>query len=120
METIALFSKLVTTKDGKKFNRYYARFGTDFKKTINVNLTKDCLKRLNKEAIDFPYEIKVTDDCYFISKEVSREGKALLNKEGKPYLVLVLKDYKDINAFDTSVLDNGVRLSDLDSGEYPF
>lgn len=77
-------------------------------KSIRVRFAKNTTSL--KERKDFPLLLTLLPTDYFITNEKTKDGKPILNKEGKPIKVVVLTNYQEL----TSLAKPSLSLYDLD------
>ena len=72
VETLILFKTKGQKADGTKFDRYYGTNKDGI--SINVNLTDDAKADILRSGMNFPMEVDIDDDNYFIAHEISTDN----------------------------------------------
>ena len=127
-ETILLMTKKITTKEGKKFDTFYAyrttldNNGVRVKRlsakngkpiSLKVNLVEGAQNRLladiNQKKYTFPVYMTLDDtikingnDSFFLTMDKDIDKKPRLDKYGKKHLVLVVREWKSIEEAPTT------------------
>ena len=110
MQTIKLCMTKGTTKDGKTYDRFFCYFGKDFKKSIDVRLTKKANANLITSDVKLPALLDLENEDYFIATKTDKEGNKITYKDGKEVRELIIQNYQNITKAPAM---GGLKLEDL-------